>query len=182
MKLGIFIGSFNPIHKGHIDIIYYLLNNHYIDKVLIIPTQNYWNKNNLIDIKYRIEMLKLFENDNIEVDTKHNNIPYTYDLLKELAKEYQEELYLILGADNLLEFDKWKNYQELLKYPIIIMNRNNIDMNQYKNKYPNNHFIVPNYQSKNISSTIIRDNLNSNDLDQKVLDYIKRNHLYKEGE
>ena len=51
MKIGIFIGSFNPPHLGHLDIIKYLLNKKYVDKILIVPTKNYWNKTNLIDIK-----------------------------------------------------------------------------------------------------------------------------------
>ena len=50
MKIGIFIGSFNPPHLGHLDIIKYLLNKKYVDKILIVPTKNYWNKTNLIDI------------------------------------------------------------------------------------------------------------------------------------
>ena len=44
MKIGIYIGSFNPPHKGHIKIINYLLNNNYVDKIIVIPTGNYWNK------------------------------------------------------------------------------------------------------------------------------------------
>ena len=45
MRLGVYVGSFNPVHKGHIKIINYLLNN-VLDKVLVIPTGNYWDKNN----------------------------------------------------------------------------------------------------------------------------------------
>ena len=48
MKIGIFVGSFNPVHKGHIKIVKHLLTKKYLDKVLIVPTGNYWNKNNLI--------------------------------------------------------------------------------------------------------------------------------------
>ena len=110
MKLGIYIGSFNPPHIGHIDITNYLLHNKIVDKILIVPTLNYWNKNNLIDIKHRINMLKLIENDKIKIDTKNNKYIYTYELMRKLKEEYKKnELYLIIGTDNIKKFNKRKN-------------------------------------------------------------------------
>lgn len=180
MRLGVYVGSFNPVHKGHIDVVNYLLKEDYVDKVLIVPTLNYWNKFNLIDIKHRINMLKIFENEDIKIDTKNNKYIYTYELLNKLSKEYDDELYLIMGADNIIEFDKWKNYEKLLKYKIIIVNRNNIDINKYIKKYNTNNFIVINdYKYIDISSTKLRENLNSKYIDKKVLDYIKKNNLFR---
>ena len=180
MRLGIYVGSFNPVHIGHIDVVNYLIKEKYVDKVLIVPTLNYWNKFNLIDIKHRINMLKYFENDFIKIDTKNNKYIYTYELLNKLGKEYDDELYLIMGADNIIEFDKWKNYKELLKYKIIVVNRNNIDINKYIKKYNTNNFIVINdYKFIDISSTKLRENLNSKYIDKKVLDYIKKNNLFR---
>lgn len=181
MKLGIYIGSFNPPHKGHIDVVKYLLNNSIIDNILIVPTLSYWSKKDLIDIKDRINMLKIFENDNIHIYNVNNNFKYTYELMRRLSKEYiNDELYLIIGADNIINFNKWKNYKELLKYKIIVMNRNNIDIYKYIEKYNSNNFIVlKDYPSINISSSIIRSNLTCNQLDKRVLDYIKKNNLYK---
>ena len=181
MKLGVYVGSFNPVHIGHIDVVNYLIENNYVDKVLIVPTLNYWNKNNLIDIKDRINMLKFFENKNIKIDTTHNKYIYTYELLNKLKEEYDDELYLIIGADNIIDFDKWKNYKELLKYKIIIVNRDNIDIEKYIKKYNSNNFIVlNNYKYIDISSTEIRKNLNKKYLHKIVLDYIIKNNLFKE--
>ncbi len=179
MKLGVFIGSFNPVHLGHIKVVNYLINNHFVDKILIVPTTNYWNKTNLIDLNKRIEMLKIYENENIMVDDQHNYEPYTYLLMRALTKDYpNKELYLIIGADNLINFDKWKNYEELLNYPIIVVNRNNIDLSNIITKYPNNHFIIlSNFPFIDISSSEIRDNLDNQYLDQKVLNYIKKNNI-----
>ena len=180
MRLGIYVGSFNPVHIGHIDVVNYLIKEKYVDKVLIVPTLNYWNKFNLIDIKHRINMLKIFENEDIKIDTKNNKYIYTYELLNVLSKEYDDELYLIMGADNIIEFDKWKNYKKLLKYKIIVVNRNNIDINKYIKKYNTNNFIVINdYKYIDISSTELRENLNSKYIDKKVLDYIKKNNLFR---
>lgn len=181
MKIGIYIGSFNPPHKGHIDIINYLIKSKTIDKALIVPTLNYWNKNNLVDINHGINMLKYFENDYIKIDTTNNKYIYTCELFRVLSKEYiDDELYLIIGADNIINFDKWKSYKELLNYKIIIIGRDNIDVKKYVQKYNSNNFlIIDDYKSINISSTEIRKNLNSKYLDKRVYKYILENNLYE---
>ena len=185
MKIGVFVGSFNPVHKGHIKIVNSLLKNKYLDKVLIIPTGNYWDKTSLIDIKYRIEMLKYYENSNIIIDTKHNNLEYTYQVMDELKKEYKnDKLYLIIGADNIVSFDKWKHYEDLLKNGLIIVSRNNIDIKSYLNKLnKNNDYYIVN-EDYEVSSTIIRNNINNKKvleeyLDKNIIDYINKNNLYK---
>ena len=181
MKIGIFIGSFNPPHLGHLDIIKYLLNKKYVDKILIVPTKNYWNKTNLIDINKRIAMLKFYENDNIKVDTSNNNYQYTYQLMRKLKKEYShEELYLIIGADNIINFKKWKNYEELLTYNIIIMTRNNIDILKYTSHLTGKFTVVNDYNFTDISSTKIRNNvfLNKKYLQEDIYHYIIENKLY----
>ena len=83
MKLGVFVGSFNPVHKGHIKIVNYILEKNYVDKVLIIPTGNYWDKNDIIDIKHRINMLKYYETDKIKIDNTLNDIQYTYQIIND---------------------------------------------------------------------------------------------------
>jgi nicotinate-nucleotide adenylyltransferase len=182
MKLGVYIGSFNPVHNGHIKLVNFLLDNNYLDKVLIVATNGYWNKNDLVDINSRIEMLKFFQNENIIIDETHNDYPYTYELMNALSNEYKnDELYLIMGADNIINFDKWMNYEELLNYKIIVMNRNNIDINSYIKKYNTSNFIVVNdFDFIDVSSTKIRSDLNNPYLDKRVLKYIKKNNLYKE--
>ena len=180
MKLGVFIGSFNPVHEGHINMVNYLLEKGIVDRILIVPTTDYWDKTNLVDLKHRINMLKFFQNENIIIDETHNTFPYTCDLMKELSKEYDDELYLIIGADNIINFDKWKNYEELLQYKIIVMNRNNLNIDEYITKYNTSNFIVlSDYPFIDVSSTEIRNNLDNRYLDKRVLEYIKKNNLYK---
>ena len=187
MKIGVYVGSFNPPHKGHVKIVNHLINN-YLDKVIIIPTGNYWEKLDLISIDYRINMLKFYENENIIIDNKNNNFEYTYQILNSLKLEYKEdELYLIIGADNIINFDKWMNYKEILTYNIIILNRNNIDILEYleqldkKDKY----VIVNDLPNIDISSTMIRNKLNNKDfdlsmyIDDYILNYIRANNLYE---
>ena len=180
MRLGVYIGSFNPVHNGHIKLVNYLLDNNYVDKILIVTTNGYWDKTNLVDVNDRINMLKFFQNDNIIIDETHNDIPYTYELMRSLSNEYKnDELYLILGADNIINFDKWKNYEELLQYKIIVMNRDNIDIESYTKNYKNSNFIiVSNFDYLDVSSTKIRNDLSNEYLDDKVFNYIKMHNLY----
>lgn len=188
MKVGVYVGSFNPVHKGHISNINYLLENNYLDKVMIIPTGSYWNKKNLAPLNHRINMLKIYEKDNIIINTSLNNLEYTYQIFRELNKKYEKnELYLIIGADNIIDFKKWKNYKELLKYQIIVMNRDNIDIQKYVEtfKEKDNFIAIYNKNSINISSTKIRKAIKENKpeeidcfLDKKVLEYIIDNNIY----
>lgn len=186
MKVGIYIGSFNPPHKGHIKIINYLLNNKYVDKILVIPTGNYWHKQNLVSIKDRINMLKYYENDKVIIDTSYNKYKYTYQILRELVKPYnKKDLYLILGADNIIEFDKWDNFNELLTYNILIMNRDGIDVKKYIKNYPSNKItIIDGFKCINISSTKLREDIKygkdvSKYIDRHIMDYIIIHKLYK---
>ncbi len=181
MKLGIYVGSFNPPHKGHINIVKYLLEKQIIDKVLIVPTKEYWDKQNLAPLQDRINMLKFFEGEDIIIDTENNEYEYTYQLMRALKEKYTDsELHLIIGADNIINFHKWKNYEELLQYKIIIMNRGNIDIDKYTSNYLNANFIVlKDFKNLDISSTEIRNNLNDRYLDKKVLQYIKKKKLYR---
>ena len=178
MKTGIYIGSFNPVHNGHINLVNFLINNGYVDEVLIIPTCGYWDKQNLIDLKLRIEMLKVFESESIHIDTKHNNIPFTSDLMNILRNELNTELYLIIGADNLLRLNEWHNYEELIKNNIIVVPRDNIDIEYYRNKLGIKNLIVAkDYEPIDISSTKIRNGENTY-LDKRVLNFIEENKLY----
>lgn len=188
MKIGVYVGSFNPVHKGHMKIVKHLIKNNYLDKVIVIPTGAYWDKQNLIDINDRISMLKFYESENIIIDSKHNNIPYTYQVLEELSKIYKKEgLHLILGADNIISFSKWKNYEEILKYHFIILNRDFIDIKHYLDKLNkfDKYQIINDLPIINISSTMIREHIKNKDysgleeyMDKEVIDYIKKNELY----
>ncbi len=186
MKLGIYVGSFNPVHKGHIEVVNYLLEKKYVDKVMIIPTGNYWDKNDLIDVSHRINMLRTYETENIIIDNKLNNFQYTYEVIDELKKHY-EKIYLIIGDDNLVNLHLWKNIDKILLNKIIVMNRNGIDLNQYINNFENkeNFIMVRDYSPVDVSSTKIRNLITNNNteelnkfLDEKVIKYIKDNNLY----
>ncbi len=179
MKLGVYVGSFNPVHKGHIKVAKYLLDNNYLDKIMLIPTPNYWNKQDLVDIKKRIEMLKFFESNNLIVDSTHN-YQYTYQILNALEKENPcDDLYLIIGSDNLEKFHLWKNIDQILKHHVIVLRRGYRDIEEPLKKFDRSRFIVINdFPFIDVSSTEIRNSLDNENLDGRVLKYIKENKLY----
>ena len=110
MKIGVYVGSFNPVHKGHIRIAKNIVDNKVVDKLLIIPTLSYWDKNNLISLDDRINMLKFYESDKIIIDSEFSSLEYTYQIRNALKEKYKNGAFsLVIGADNIVNFDKWKN-------------------------------------------------------------------------
>lgn len=61
MRLGVCIGSFNLVHDGQKHIAEFVINNNYVDKVLLLPTPNYWHKQDLFSVNHRINMMKFYE-------------------------------------------------------------------------------------------------------------------------
>lgn len=188
MNIGVYVGSFSPVHKGHIGIVKFLLNKKILDKVIIIPTKEYWDKINLIAIEHRINMLKKYENDKVIINTDLNELPYTYLILNKLKEEYSKDnLYLIFGSDNLQSFSKWKNTEEMFKFKMIIINRGNYNSEKIikENNFNRTKFlIVDNPNKYNYNSTEIREKIKnrkdvSKYLDKEVISYIKENNLYE---
>ena len=177
MKIGVFVGSFDPVHNGHTNVINYLIDKKIVDRVLVIATGNYWDKQNITDLNKRLDMLDLIKKDNIIIDKTHNNIKYTYQILNALKKEYKDdEFYLVIGADNANTLHKWKRYNEIIQNGIIVVGRDNIKVNLKTNKLI---FIDKNFG--NISSTKIREDVLNNKmyLDDLVYNYIIENNLYE---
>ena len=176
MKIGVFVGSFDPVHNGHTDIMKYLLNKKIVDKVLVVATGNYWDKQNITNLNKRLDMLDYISSKNIIIDKKHNNLEYTYQVLNALKEgNPKDEFYLVIGADNANTLYKWKNYEELITYGIIVSKRNNI-----KITLDAKNVIILNNDFISISSTQIRSGVEKYKkyLNEKVYNYIKINNLY----
>lgn len=108
LKIGIFGGSFNPPHLGHQLITRELIEKGYVDKMIVVPTGDEYEKLGLIDAYHRYQMSKLtletiptVEVSNYEV---RNGKKYAYETLEHFKRKYPENsLYLVVGADNLNE-------------------------------------------------------------------------------
>ena len=174
-KIGFFGGCFNPPTNIHIKIAKDLIEKGKLYKVVFVPVNDYYKKNDLIEAKHRYNMLKLAVKNykNLEVDDielKENKKLYAVDVFKIISnsvyieKNKKTDIYLIMGSDNFEKMPTWKEYDEI------------------KNKY---NYIVIDRDEKEISSTEIRDMLKNGDkkvveyIPKEVYEYIIKNELYK---
>ena len=174
MRIGIYCGSFNPVHKGHIRIVNQCLEQSLVDVVFIVPTGNYWYKTDLMDLNKRIHMLRFYEDRKIRVADQYSEYQYTYQIFEKLEEDYPyDEKILILGADNLEKFDEWMNYEYLLKFEFIIIRRNDLDQDYVENRMKQlgkENYKVLNIDNIDISSTYIRENLDDYDKIKDLID------------
>ena len=163
MRTAVYCGSFNPVHKGHIKIAGKCLKKGLCDRVLIIATGNYWDKQDLLPVSDRIRMLDHYASDSILIDKEHNEIPYTYELFRVLKEDYPEdELCLLIGADNLARFDQWREYRELLVYNWIVIPRDEMKtayIRKCMKQLGKENYSIINMHTIDISSTYIREHL-----------------------
>jgi nicotinate-nucleotide adenylyltransferase len=123
MKIGLYFGTFNPIHIGHLTIANHLAEHSDLDQVwfVVTPLSPFKKKSSLLDNYQRLEMvhraLKTYDHlrpSDIEFKLKQPN--YTIDTLTYLGEKFPEHSFaLIMGEDNLKSFHKWKNYELILE-------------------------------------------------------------------
>ena len=126
MKIGIFGGSFNPPHKMHKNIVKSLIKKGYIDKAIVVPTADNYEKAFLLKGIDRYNMLKQMFKDDKDIYISPYEIEghlYTINTLNYFHKKYPKaELYFICGTDNLAYLNSWHKYEEILKKYIAIKN------------------------------------------------------------
>lgn len=190
MKIGLFFGSFNPIHVGHLMIANYMANHNALDKVWLVvsPHNPLKNKEDLIQVYDRLEMAKLaIENaDNIVISDVELKLPqpsYTIDTLTHLRALYPEhEFSLIMGSDNLKSLKKWKNYELILRdYHIFIYPRPGFIDSELET-HPS--ITITQTPLMELSSTFIRKSIKEKKsvkffLPNEVIDFIDSKSLYK---
>ena len=124
MRVGVFGGSFDPIHVGHLIIAESVLNETDLDEVwfMVSPQNPLKSKKNLVSEYDRLRMAELAVGDHpkIRVSNFEFYLPkpsYTIDTLVALKEKYpKKEFSLVMGEDNLRHLHKWKNYEAILKY------------------------------------------------------------------
>jgi nicotinate-nucleotide adenylyltransferase len=191
MNIGLYFGSFNPIHTGHQQLAEYLIDNKLVDEVwfVVSPCNPLKNQTDLLDEYVRLDMLMLairnqskFKVSDIEFTMP---IPsYTVDTLRQFSIQFPEyQFSLLIGSDNALVFDKWKNPFEILeKYPVYVYPRIGFDFKDVAHKYPQMQLLKTPYF--NISSTQIRESIaKKKDVSQwlhpDVYEFIIENNLYQ---
>ncbi|MBT8327095.1 MAG: nicotinate-nucleotide adenylyltransferase [Bacteroidia bacterium] len=162
MKIGLFFGSFNPIHHGHLIIGQYMLDQAKLDEVwYVVSPQNPLKKGkDIMDASHRLKMVDLAVKDNpkfsaCDVEFSMPTPSYTAYTLKKLAEMHPKtEFVLIMGTDNLQHLEKWKDHEEILmNYEILAYFREGFPGGEFAK---NQKVRVMKGPMLNISATYIR--------------------------
>ncbi len=190
MKTGLFFGSFNPVHNGHMVIANYFAEFSDLNQVwfVVSPHNPLKPAGSLLNDFQRLQLVELAIGDyrKMKVSKIEFGLPkpsYTINTLTHLQEKFpQHEFVLILGSDNLHTFHKWKNYEQILEfYSIYIYPRPGFDGGDFKN-HPKVKFIEAPLME--ISSTFIRNAIKSKKdvrfmMPEKVADYIDEMNFYR---
>ena len=192
MKIGLYFGTFNPIHVGHMIIANHMAEFSDLDQIwmVVTPHNPHKKKDTLLDDYKRLELVFLatenfpkIKPSDIEFKLPQPN--YTVHTLAHLQDKFPSyEFSLIMGEDNLKSFHKWKNYEVILEhhdiyiYPRISEDPENIALKNH----PKMHLIAA--PIVEISSTFIRECIKNKKnirplIPEKVWEYIDHNNLYK---
>jgi len=192
MKIGLYFGTFNPIHVGHLTIANHLAEYSDLEKIwfVVTPHSPFKKKSSLLDNRQRYEMvyratkdyLKLEPSD-IEFDLPQPN--YTINTLTYLTEKYPDyEFALIMGEDNLKSFHKWKNYELILdNHDIYVYPR--ISEGKIETQFDNHNKIHKvDAPIMELSSTFIRKSIKEGKnvrpmLPEHVWEYIDEMSFYK---
>lgn len=197
-KYGIFGGSFNPIHYGHLMICEYIKEEMGLDKVIFIPTGTPPHKELEVSAEDRYEMVRLAISPNpdfeiSDIETIRVKMSYTVDTIRELKKIYREEkLYFLIGLDSLFQLKTWMKIGDLSQEIefVVALRPGYLDKEEINKEID---FLRENFGTKinliktplyEISSTDLRERIHEGKslrylIPKKVLDYIEESGLYK---
>lgn len=195
MRIGIYGGAFNPVHKGHVKLAREVKTKANLDKIIIMPSgvSPHKSSGSLVDSIHRLEMCKLaFEGEDYmisDLEIKREGKSYTVDTVTELKKLYpDDELYLIMGSDMLLCFHKWYRYEDILSAVTICATTRQGDISldelkAYSRDVLRKDTLIIDFEPFECSSTKVRNALLSGDdasssVPCKVLAYIIEKGLY----
>lgn len=189
LRTGIFGGSFNPIHIGHLALANYLCENDYIDELwfLVSPQNPFKQNEKLLDDKTRLRMVNAAVRGygRFYVSDFEFSLPkpsYTINTLNKLSETYTDrDFYLIIGADNWAAFDRWKSPEEIIsKHHILVYPRLGYDIPEM---LPQNVRAVDSPLIE-VSSTFIRESISQGKdvryfLHPAVYEIIEKESLYR---
>jgi nicotinate-nucleotide adenylyltransferase len=190
LKIGLFFGSFNPVHIGHMAIANYLVEFTGINQLwFVVSPQNPFKKTeNLLADHHRLELMLRAVNDDprFRVSDVEFHLPkpsYTIDTLNALKEKFPTHQFVpILGSDNLEGLPQWKSYETILEsYEIMVYPRPGFDPSKF---ILHRNILKVDAPLLEISSTFIRDSIRDRKnmrffLPQKVWEYIQEMQFYK---
>jgi len=137
MKIGLYFGSFNPVHAAHLIIANHILNERNIEKIwfVVSPQNPFKTESNLLNEYHRLHLIRLAteEDKRIKASDIEFNLPkpsFTANTLVYLAEKYPgHEFIIIMGSDSFQNIHKWKNYESIIKnYPVCVYIRPGFDV------------------------------------------------------
>ncbi len=192
MNIGLYFGSFNPIHHGHLIIANYIHQNTALDQVwfIVSPQNPLKSTKGLLNRYHRLFLIQIAieEEKNLKVSNIEFGLPtpsYTANTLIHLNEKYPEHKFsIIMGSDSFENITRWKNYKYIVdNYPIYIYKRLQHEITQ---NFPEANITLLNAPLIEISATHIRENIRSGKsirylVPEKVKEEIENNHYYKKG-
>jgi len=189
MKIGLYFGSFNPIHTGHLIVASYVANHTEMQQVwFVVSPQNPLKPSSVLLNEYhRLHLVRLAVEDDLrlkasEVEFKLPRPSYTINTLTYLQEKYpQHEFALIMGSDSFQNLKRWKNFELLVKnYPFIIYKRPGFEVKDSLNAT----ITILDAPMLEIAATEIRNNIKEGKtirylVPEKVREEIERNGYYK---
>lgn len=142
MKIGLFFGSFNPVHSGHLMIANYLVEHTHLEELWMVVTPHNPHKNRatLADDFDRLSLVEIATRQQPQIKACDIEFllpkpSYTIDTLVYLQEKHPEhEFVLIIGGDNLASFPKWKNYEIILRdFELLVYKRPDYELGELQN-------------------------------------------------
>jgi len=191
MKIGLYFGSFNPIHIGHLIIASFIANHTDIEQIWLIvsPHNPFKTSNTLLNEYHRLHLVKLAVEDDdqlkaSDIEFKLPRPSYTIDTLTYLSEKYpQHQFSIIIGSDSYGNLHKWKNAELIIRdYPIYVYERPGYETD--KNGYISDNITFLKAPLLDISATEIRKAIQQGRsirylVSDKVRAEIERNNYYK---
>ncbi len=197
-KIGLYFGTFNPIHVGHLIISNYMVGYTNLDEIwfVVSPLNPLKKKESLLEDYHRLNLVRIAieQNPKLKACDEEFNLPipsYTINTLTYLKEKYLDyEFNLIMGEDNLRSFKKWKNHEQILKshqlyvYPRVLTAQEEIDNDSEKNTFNHPKIIKCDAPIMKISSSFIRKAISENKdvrylLTPEVFKYVDEMNFYK---
>ena len=195
-KVGLFFGSFNPIHVGHLVIANHIAHSGMVDEVwfVVSPQNPFKKKKSLLEEYHRLALVNeaIDENPKLKSSDIEFTMPqpsYTADTLAFLIDTYPElDFSLIMGEDNIKSFHKWKNYEVILKnHSVLVYPRVGVDEDLKAKSDILNHksvHVLENIPVMDISASYIRNQIKEGKtvaylLTDKVAKYLDEMNFYK---
>jgi len=187
MKIGFFGGLFDPPHIGHLILAQHVLEEFHLEKMLFVPAGNPPHKRDYspYGIRYAMTELAVAENENFtvsDVEREMQDKTYTIGVVKALHQRTEDEFYLIIGSDQWLEIETWKDPEALFREcRVVVMRRPNYEISKESKFF--DRIMVSTAPLIDISSTMIRARVKKGAsvrylITLSVAEYITANNLY----